>query len=333
MVAAMKGSSVLAAAVASLLLFAASSYAECVPAADLGVTAGATVDPNNPAEAAAGATTSDRLGRMVAPVTINGQGPFRFIIDTGANRSVISTDLATSLGLAPTGIGDVHAIQGVTQAPLVNLDTFSYGRLDLPTEQLPIMQGRVLAGEQGLLGVDGMAGRRLRLDFERRCIEIVPSRRAPRLQGWSMVRGEMRFGHLVVLRGRVNDVDVNIFLDTGSDSTLANIALRDALRDRVRFDEAALDYARLYSAGEPIVLDSAVVLPSVRMGDLSANAVLAYVGDFHIFRLSGLNDEPTLLVGMDVLRRARAIAIDYERGNVYFKLRNNLRPMMTMRPA
>ncbi len=319
---------------AGLFLSCAPAFAECMPAADMSVTPGATTDPTNPANNMfeGGNTTNDSLGRMVAPVMINGQGPFRFIIDTGANRSVISTDLAATLGLTSIGEGEVHAIHGVSTAPLVEVDDFKYGRLDLPRGPLPLLQGRVLAGEQGLLGVDGMAGRRLRLDFERRCIEIRPSRGAPRLQNWSMVRGELRFGHLIVLRGRVNDVPVNVFIDTGSDSTLANLALRDALRDRIQYDPAALDYARLYSAGEPVVLDSAVVLPRVRIGELVANGVLAYVGDFHIFELSGLNDEPTLLVGMDVLRRARAIAIDYERGNVYFQLRG-IRPMMSMRPA
>jgi predicted aspartyl protease len=263
---------------------------------------------------------------------INGQGPFRFIVDTGANRPVISTDLAASLGLTPIGTGDVHAIQGVTSAPLVEVDTFNYGRLDLPTGPLPLLQGRVLAGEQGLLGVDGMAGRRLRLDFENSCIEIVPSRSARRLQGWNTVRGELHFGHLVVLPGIVNDVEVNVFVDTGSDSSLANTALRDALRSRVRYDQQALDYARAYNAGEPIVLDAAVVLPRLQLGDLVASDVLAYVGDFHIFELSGLNDEPTLLIGMDVLRRARAIAIDYERGTVQFRLRG-LRPTVSIRPS
>ncbi|MGE0595924.1 MAG: aspartyl protease family protein [Hyphomonadaceae bacterium] len=304
--------------------FGGQARAECVPVEELSAAP--------PAEVAQGGTSTDARGRVVAPVMINGQGPFRFIVDTGANRSVISQSLADSLGLAPIGTGEVHAIQGVTVAPLVELESFQYRNLALPTGPLPLLQGRVLAGEQGLLGADSMSGRRMRLDFERRCLEIVPARRARRLQGWEMVRGELHFGHLVVLEGRVGETRVNVFLDTGSDSTLANFALRDALRRQITYDQAALDYARLYNAGEPIVLDSAVVLPRLRIGPLNANNVLAYVGDFHIFRLAGLNDEPTLLIGMDVLRRARAIAIDYDRATVHFRLRG-VRPMISMRPA
>ena len=92
-----------------------------------------------------------------------------------------------------------------------------------------MLRGAVLAGEQGLLGVDGMRGRRLRIDFERGCIEIIPSADAPRLRrGWTSVNGQLRFGHLVLVPGRVNGIAVSLFLDTGSNQTLANPALQAA---------------------------------------------------------------------------------------------------------
>ena len=47
----------------------------------------------------------------------------------------------------------------------------------------------------------------------------------------------------------------------------------------------------------------------------------AYIGDFHIFDFWGLQDEPTMLIGMDVLARSREMAIDYEQGVVYFRKR------------
>jgi hypothetical protein len=49
------------------------------------------------------------------------------------------------------------------------------------------------------------------------------------------------------------------------------------------------------------------------------DGVKAYVGDFHIFDLWGLRDEPTLLIGMDVLARSREMAIDYQHGVVHFR--------------
>lgn len=271
-----------------------------------------------------GTTFTDRFGRMVAGVTVNGRGPYRFIVDTGANRSVLSTALAEELGLTSNGTGEVHSVHGVTTAPLVRISTLQYGDMNLQNEELPLLGGQVLAGEAGLLGVDGMRDLRLRLDFEHHCIEITPSRGARRLRGWAQIRGELHFGHLVVVRGTINGLHVNLLVDTGSDSSLANTALRDALNARVRHDRAQVDYAIAYTAGEPVILENSILLPRFNMGELEVRNVTAYVGDFHIFQLWNLLDEPTLLIGMDVLTQARGLAIDYGRGAVYLHIRDEL---------
>lgn len=272
--------------------------------------------------AVAGQTSADRLGRVVAPVHVNGRGPFRFIVDTGANRSVVSRALAERLGLATIGEGAVHSVHGVTQAPLVSVNSLTYNNLPVSSSTLPMLQGTMLAGEQGLLGVDGMQGRRLRLDFEAQCIEIIPARRAPTLgRGWTRLRGELRFGHLVVVPGRVDNVRVNVLIDTGSNISLANTALHAALAERVRYDRTAEGFARAYTAGDPVVLDTAIIAPNLDIGELRITDMLMFVGDFHVFSLWDFQNEPTVLVGMDVLSQARGLAIDYERGSVYFRLR------------
>ena len=274
--------------------------------------------------AAAGATSNDRIGRVVAPVWVNGQGPYRCIVDTGANRSVVSQRLAERLGLEQVGEGLVHSVHGATLAPLVAVDGLAYGDFPMPADAVTMLQGSMLAGEHGLLGVDGMQGRRLRLDFDDNCIEILPARSAPALRrGWTRLRGELRFGNLVVVRGRIDHLRVNVLVDTGSNISLANRALHEALAERSRYSRDAEGVARAYTAGDPVVLDSAIVLPELDIGAL--NDMLLYVGDFHVFSLWGLDEEPTVLVGMDVLSKARALAIDYERAIVYFRLSNRNR--------
>jgi len=261
-----------------------------------------------------------RGGRLVAPMMVNGAGPFGFIVDTGANRSAVSESLAQRLGLTAIGTGDVHTVSGVITAPLAIVDALRYGELDFGAATVPIVQEAVLAGEQGLLGVDGMRGRRLRVDFENRCIEIVSADRPIRRMGWTTVRGELRFGHLVVIPGAVRARTVNVLIDTGSDSTLANPAFREHIQG-LRVSNRRTDYARAYTAGTPIVMESAVLIPRMSLGQIEIRGVTAYVADFHIFRLWGFVDEPALLVGMDVLSQTREIAIDYERASVHFRLR------------
>lgn len=301
-------------------LATAPAAAECVDAPDL-----AAYQSMTSADFVIGALREDRIGRVVAPISVNGQGPFRFIVDTGANRSVVSQALAERLGLAPNGTGNVHSVHGVSTAPLVAVNSLDYGQLSLGGSEMPMLQGQVLAGEHGLLGVDGMRGRRLRMDFERNCIEIIPSSQARRLRGWAVIPGELRFGHLVVVRGSINGVRVNLLLDTGSDSTLANNALRDALNARIRENQRRVDFVVAYTAGDRVVLDRAMLVPRMMMGELEIRNITAFVGDFHIFQLWGLINEPSLLVGMDVLSQARGLAIDYERSTVYLNIRDDLR--------
>ncbi|MEZ5957331.1 MAG: retropepsin-like aspartic protease [Hyphomonadaceae bacterium] len=299
-------------------LMVSNAAAECMDAPDL-----AAYQTASPQDFALGATRSDRLGRVVAPVTVNGQGPFRFIVDTGANRSALSPELAARLGLTPHGAENVHSVHGVSVAPLVNIDRLQYGEVSLNAAALPMLGGDVLAGQDGLLGVDGMSGRRLRMDFERNCIEIIPSAQARRLRGgWSTIEGDMRFGHLIVVRGSIEGVRVHLLIDTGSDTSLANTALREALNARLRRRGREII---AYTAGDNAILQNAILLPRMTMGELTVSNVTAFVGDYHIFQLWGLLEEPTLLIGMDVLSQARGLAIDYGRSTVHLHINDRMR--------
>lgn len=264
-------------------------------------------------------------GRLAAPVRVNGAGPFRFLIDTGSNRSSISPDLAASLDLPSAGEGDLHSVSGVVRAPLARVERLEIGGLDLGGGDLPVLATQVLGGEQGMLGVDGLSGRRLTLDFRRHCVEIADARRARRHRApeWVTLRGQLRFGHLVIVEGAVGDVRVHVLIDTGAELTLGNGALRAALPPRYAVAEntSLAPERRAITAGAQLRLGETLSLPRVRLGeDLAMSRVTAHVGDFHVFALWGLLEEPALLIGMDVLSQADALAIDYSRAWVQFKI-------------
>lgn len=302
-------------------VLAACAAAECVRAPELEAT-----PERAQVQVASGDTRLDRSRRVVAPVMVNGQGPFRFVVDTGANRSAISRDLAERLGLTPHGVGEVNSIDGVISAPLVNVESMQYGSLPVHAAALPLLEGAVLGGADGLLGVDGLRERRLTLDFERRCIEIADASAARRLRGWNEASGELRFGNLLLVEGRARGVAINLLIDTGAGSNFANTALLDALdATPIQAGEFPDQVRRAYTAGQPIVLDTAMMIPQLVFGEVTARNIVAYVGDFHIFDLWGLRDEPTLIVGMPVLEQARGISIDYERAEVHFRFPPQLR--------
>jgi len=291
-----------------------------VAGALLNVPAPACEPLNADAPGVAATTTRDAAGRAVALIRINGQGPFRFIIDTGANRSVLSQALATRLGLAPSGKDVVHSIDGTQPATLVNIESLSIGTLRLSHGDTPVLDGPMLDGEHGLLGVDGMAGRLLHIDFTKHCVEIYESAAQMPTQGWLSAPAVMRFGSLLMVPGEIMGVHVNVLIDTGSDISLANEKFRDALRE-VAARTIEYHNGHAFTFGRPIVLEESVWTPSLRLGHTVLDGVKAYIGDFHIFDFWGLQDEPTILIGMDVLARSREMAIDYEHGVVYFRKR------------
>ncbi len=309
------GSDRIAAAGAAVLLWSAlagMASAECV-------TAPGPASPTLSAlETGAGPTARDSSGRVVAPVDVNGQGPDRFIVDTGANRSVISSALATELGLVPTGMGEVHSIANVASAPLVNIDSIAFQGMRLSSAAVPVMDSAAMLGEHGILGVDGLHGHRLRIDFQQRCMEIVRSAQRPSPENWRSVRGELRMGNLLLARGSLDGISVNVLIDTGSEVTLANHALRSAL-GRARTRRVTMFLATSTYMGSQQYTDLALNLPDLAMDGVTIRNLTAYPADFHIFSLWGLQAEPTLLIGMDALSQVGAMEIDYADARLYFR--------------
>jgi len=281
------------------------------------------LDPDT--RGAAGSTTKDTAGRAVAAISINGQGPFRFIIDTGANRSVLSQALATRLGLAHSGEGVVHSIDGAESAALVNVESLSFGAFSLSHGDTPVLDGPMLDGQHGLLGVDGMAGRLLHVDFSKHCVEVYESAARLPMKGWLSVPARIRFGTMLTVEGDIQGVRVNVLIDTGSNISLGNEHFRDALRG-VAARTVEYHGGRAYTFGRPLILKQSVWTPTLRIGHTFIDGVNAYIGDFHIFDVWGLQNEPTLLIGMDVLARSREMAIDYENGIVHFRKRPRGKP-------
>lgn len=264
----------------------------------------------------------DLVGRFTAPVHLNGQGPFRFIVDTGANRSALSRALAERLALPSAGEGLVHAFTGVFAAPLARVDSLRSGALAMENLNLPLIAPHMLARADGLLGVDGMSDRRLVFDFRVDQIRIEHATRPLRGGGWGAIQAERRFGNLIVADGEVGRIPVRMIVDTGANQSFANTALRDALRTRGARVQAVTGTRILAAGAAPIVLDEAIFIPRIEFDGMDLRNVVAYVDDLYIFRLWNLADVPALVLGMDLITQVRGLAIDYARGSIHFRGRS-----------
>jgi predicted aspartyl protease len=263
-------------------------------------------------------TRKDRIGRILAPVFVNGRGPYRFMVDTGANSSVISPRLADELGLTPTPNSEratVHGVTGMREAPTVAIASLRADRIERVNLRLPVIDGGVLLDADGVFGADALVGRRLLVDFVDDRIEIAPSGRARPLPGSVKISGTLRFGQLLMTRARVSGVSVAAVIDTGAERTIGNRALLEALRaKRAGMKEFG---AVMFSGASGIAMSGELIFtPLVDMGGLQVANIPLVIADAHVFDVWRLKNEPALLVGMDVLGQARAMAIDYRRSEM-----------------
>jgi predicted aspartyl protease len=114
---------------------------------------------SNPAYAALGLEpTPFRLRGehdVIVPVMLDGQGPYRFLLDTGSSRSAITRRLADTLRLAEMGQTRMVTPSGRRLLPLAWI-----GRLEVGSAQAHGVQAMVVPeGDLGARGdVDGLVG-------------------------------------------------------------------------------------------------------------------------------------------------------------------------------
>jgi predicted aspartyl protease len=287
--------------------------------------------PQPPAPPDAGAqleTAFDQAKRMTVPVFLNGKGPFGFVVDTGANRTVVSTEAAAACALPPAGQVEVHGIAGAEAADQAAVRRLAVGSVSSFNLTLPVLpRGRL--GADGLLGVDVLKGRRMSLDFQQNRFEISASGQGVEVgQGTNTrIRGSTepievsaayRNGQLVILDAQVADVRVSAFIDSGAQVTVGNRALRDAVVHTHPDFGVRLAPVPLISATGQTARGEFAPLPLLRLGGMQINQVLGIFADLHIFDLWKLNDRPAILIGVDVLRHFRDVTLDFGRKVVVF---------------
>ena len=168
-------------------------------------------------------TTRDHIGRVVVPVMINGRGPFRFIVDTGANHSTISPGLARELGLKPAEVASIilDGITGTAQVSFVTIDRLQAGDLTIGNTALPVVWAAVMAGADGILGAAGITEKCLLIDFQRNRVTISRAVEAAMRANSSRVHGVRLASGLMTLETQIGTVAVRAVIDTGAERTLA----------------------------------------------------------------------------------------------------------------
>jgi predicted aspartyl protease len=255
-------------------------------------------------------TRRDKIGRIWAPVFLNGRGPYRLVLDTGASDSAITAPVASALGLAPDQSHAVlvRGVAGSAIVPTVHVDSLSVGDLALDSVTLPIIAD-ALGGAEGVLGASGLSDKRVDIDFIHDRITIVRSHSQSVPIGFVTLPMERTGPGLLMVRGLVDRVHVHAVIDTGAQRSIGNEALRAALVSRhvKGTPDQIFDVTTAVQGGEMFVS------PPIVLGGIEIDGARITYGEVHIFEHWHLTHEPAILIGMDALGLLDALIIDYRR--------------------
>ncbi|MFM2288134.1 MAG: hypothetical protein RL684_1277 [Pseudomonadota bacterium] len=263
-------------------------------------------------------TRRDHIGRIWAPVYIDGQGPFRLVLDTGATRTAVVERVVSVLGAKTAGEPEMR-LRGVTGTATVHtipVRRVEFGELRVQTQRLPVLRD-AFGGADGVLGTEGLADRRVYIDFENDLIHISHSHgeRAP--VGYITVPFDLTGGHLLVTDAHIGGVRTRMIIDTGAQVSVGNLALRNALRRR-HGDHYAVNSVEGVTLDEESTEQRSV--PTIHIADLQLSMEFMQFADLQIFKYWHMTDEPVALIGMDVLGLLDRLVIDYSRRELQLRL-------------
>jgi hypothetical protein len=256
--------------------------------------------------------------RMTVEVNVNGRGPFRFLVDSGADTSVVGLRIARDLQLPLGRPVTLHGMTGSAVVSRVMVDELQLGTSRVRGLELPALREVDLGGD-GMIGIDALVEQRLMMDFEKRIIKSEDAREPARmLDGEIVVRARRRRGQLILTQVRAAGLPLEAVIDTGSEITIGNLALRDKLIKGHR--DKFVTVAATGVTGVTIDLQLARI-GELRLGSVKLKNVPIAFADAPPFTVFGLKDEPALLLGTDLLETFRRVSLDFRARKVRFQLR------------
>lgn len=256
--------------------------------------------------------------RLSVDVQIDGRGPYHFVVDSGADTSVVGLQIAKGLQLPLGSPVILNGMTGSDQVDRVKVRTLALGPNVVRDLELPVLRESDVGGD-GLVGIDALAEQRLMLDFERRLIKVEDGRTPWKAEpGEIVIVARRRRGQLILTQVRAARLPLLAVIDTGAQVTIGNTALRDRLvrKNRDKFWTADM----IGVTGVHVKLQMAVI-DELQVGPITLEHVPIAFADVPPFELFNLSREPALLLGTDILQTFRRVSLDFRARRVRFQVR------------
>jgi predicted aspartyl protease len=268
--------------------------------------------------------------RLSVEVRVNGRGPYQFLVDSGADTSVVGLRIARQLQLP---LGSPAILNGMTSRNLVDrvkVDKLTLGSTTVENLEVPALSEADLGGD-GMIGIDALVRQRLMLDFEKRVIKIEDAQKpAKPLPGEIVVTAYRKRGQLILTQVRAAGLPLEAVIDTGTQITIGNMALRDKLIRGNRHKFFTIPVTGV--TGKTMNVQLARIA-ELQLGPVTLQNVPIAFADVPPFALFGLGDQPALLLGTDILETFRRVSLDFHARKVRFQLRRCKTEALTISTA
>lgn len=263
--------------------------------------------------------------RLGVDVTFAGPQPLHFVLDTASTRSVVARDVADARGLAAGPRVTVANIGGSDRVDSVIIPELHVAGLARRNITAPALLRTNLGGD-GLLGLDILQGQQMTIDFKNKArVTIAPSARrrareddTARDADLIVVRAESRFGELIVTNAEIEGHRVSVIIDTGSEDSIGNSALRALVAGRIR--HTAITPVSLLGVTGRTVPGEFTQIGRFTIGGVEvANLPVAFA-DVQTFRQFRLDKRPAILLGMGTLRLMDRVTLDFPNRTIEFSV-------------
>ena len=262
-------------------------------------------------------------GHPIAEVSLNGQGPYRFVIDTAASGSAVTPKLAKERADLFTE-GDSRQLAGASgqvgistvKVRSLGADGKSFDNLVLAA--LPPSPVDKL-GVDGIVGADVLSGSVFDLDIAGGRWELTPSIDAAVVASLPpAIPFTLSLGQAPVIPVIVEGKRMAAIVDTGAKGTIINKAAAKALG--LKIGGGGLEQGQSIGGATGSAQSLKAMLKNVIMGTATKTELPVRIADLPVFQVSGFKlEEPVVLLGIDAFAGGRLV-VDYPGKRLFVKL-------------
>lgn len=261
----------------------------------------------------------DRYNRYTIPVTIDGIGPYRFMIDTGSQATAVTERVTRQVPLPSLGAATLIGMASRRTVELVELDRFEVGSRTMHNIAAPVLQ-RQHVGADGIIGLDTLQDLRVVIDFRNETIAVTDAEDNASTRDFEIiVKARNMLGQLLITDAIVEGVRATVIIDTGAQASMGNLALRERIRSKreaAQIETTDVNGVSLFS--------ELTYARSLKIDGFELSNVPMTYADTPAFEALGLTRRPALSLGMEHLKLFDRIAIDFAKQRIMFDLPRNV---------